>query len=118
MFHRIAIWRVFVTRGFSTFSTKSGRTGSGRYPAWLPLSADFGHSRRRRRSLRPNAIQTSTPVFLLQNRPSFLRHPGLPQPSEVSGFKQRLDLGNIISAGPHASDAWIRALTREIASLG
>src|SRR6266853_6428635 len=27
MLHRIAIWRVFITLGFSTFSTKSAETG-------------------------------------------------------------------------------------------
>jgi hypothetical protein len=27
MFHRIAIWRVFVTLDFSTFSTKSAESG-------------------------------------------------------------------------------------------
>src|SRR5204863_6009418 len=66
---------------------------------------------------RPNS-DINPRFFFCKTEPSFLRHSGLTQAGEVSGFEQSLDLGNIISAGPHASDAWIRALTREAASLG
>src|SRR5260370_22059038 len=62
---------------------------------------------------------TAMQPILSQPRRSFLRHPGLAQTDEISGFEQGTDLRHsVISGSAHAGDARKRTFAAQLAGFG